>query len=105
MSQIARLFTNGRSQAVHLPTAFGFDGDETYIRRDPTIGDVILSAKPRCFDRFFAALGEGKAPDDFLCPAERQYGPPTRRKAARRARSHRAFSPLSGLRIEDSTAA
>jgi antitoxin VapB len=57
MSQIARLFTNQRSQAVRLPTVFRFDGDEIYIRRDPTTGDVILSAKPRCFDRFFAALG------------------------------------------------
>jgi virulence-associated protein VagC len=49
-----------------LPAAFWFDGDEVYIRRDPTTGDVILSAKPRSFDRFFAALAEGKAPDDFL---------------------------------------
>jgi len=72
VSQIAKLFRNGRSQAVRLPAAFRFDGDEVYIRRDPTTGDVILSAKPRSFDRFFAALAEGKAPDDFLCPAERQ---------------------------------
>jgi hypothetical protein len=35
--------------------------------------DVILSAKPRSFDRFVAALADGKAPDDFLCPAERQH--------------------------------
>lgn len=72
MSQTARLFKNGRSQAVRLPAAFRFDGDEVYIRRDPTSGDVILSAKPRSFDRFFAALAQGKAPDDFLNPAERR---------------------------------
>jgi hypothetical protein len=35
---------------------------------------VILSAKPRSFDRFFAALAEGKAPDDFLDSAEREQG-------------------------------
>jgi hypothetical protein len=29
-------------------------------------------AKPRSFDRFFAALAEGKAPDDFLDSAERE---------------------------------
>ncbi len=73
MGQVAKLFKNGRSQAVRLPAAFRFDGDEVYIRRDPTTGDVILSAKPRSFDRFFAALADGKAPDDFLRPAERQH--------------------------------
>ena len=72
MSQVARLFKNGRSQAVRLPAAFRFDGDEVYIRRDPATGDVILSTKPRSFDRFFAALADGKAPDDFLSPSERE---------------------------------
>jgi antitoxin VapB len=72
MSQVAKLFKNGRSQAVRLPAAFRFDGDKVYIRRDPTSGDVVLSAKPRSFDRFFAALAESKAPNDFLGPTERQ---------------------------------
>ena len=47
MSQVAKLFRNGRSQAVRLPAAFRFDGEEVYIRRDPATGDVVLSAKPR----------------------------------------------------------
>ncbi len=51
---------------MRLPAAFRFESEEVYIRRDPASGDVILSAKPRSFDRFFAALAEGKAPDDFL---------------------------------------
>jgi antitoxin VapB len=72
MSQTARLFKNGRSQAVRLPAAYRFEGEEVYIRRDPATGDVILSAKPRSFDRFFAVLAEGKAPDDFLSPGERR---------------------------------
>jgi antitoxin VapB len=71
MSQIAKLFKNGRSQAVRLPAAFRFDGDKVYVRRDPTSGDVILSAKPRSLSRFFAALAEGRAPEDFLSRAER----------------------------------
>ena len=74
MSQTAKLFKNGRSQAVRLPASFRFDSEEVYIRRDPTTGDVILSAKPRSFDRFFAALAEGKAPDDFLDSPEREQG-------------------------------
>ncbi len=41
--QTAKLFKNGRSQAVRLPKDFRFDGDEVYVRRE---GDsVILSPK------------------------------------------------------------
>jgi len=72
MSQVAKLFKNGRSQAVRLPAAFRFEGEEVYIRRDPATGDVILSAKPRSFGRFFAALTEGAAPGDFLNARERR---------------------------------
>jgi antitoxin VapB len=72
MSQTANLFKNGRSQAVRLPAAFRFEGEEVYIRRDPATGDVTLSAKPRSFGRFFAALANAETPDDFLSPAERR---------------------------------
>ncbi len=78
MSQVAKLFKNGRSQAVRLPAAFRFEGEEVYIRRDPATGDVILSAKPRSFDRFFAALADGQAPNDFLSPVEREQRSPER---------------------------
>ena len=74
MSQVAKVFKNGRSQAVRLPAAYRFEADEVYIRRDPETGDVILSTRPRSFDRFFAALADGKAPDDFLSPDEREQG-------------------------------
>ena len=42
----ARLFKNGGSQAVRLPAEYRFEGDEVYITRDETTGDVILSAQP-----------------------------------------------------------
>ena len=29
----AKLFTNGRSQAVRLPKAYGFEGKEVYIKK------------------------------------------------------------------------
>ena len=73
MSQKARLFKNGRRQAVRLPAAYRFEGEEVYIRRDPLTGDVILSTKPRSFDRFFAALAKAEIPDDFLSPGERRH--------------------------------
>ena len=42
MTQVAKLFKNGRSQAVRLPAAYRFEGEEVYIRRDPATGDVAV---------------------------------------------------------------
>lgn len=72
MSQRAKLFRNGRSQAVRLPAAFRFEGEEVFIRRDPRTGDVILSARPTTWDGFFEALKGVEIPDDFLDPEDRK---------------------------------
>ncbi|MGQ3047216.1 MAG: antitoxin [Niveispirillum sp.] len=72
MSQTAKLFTNGRSQAVRLPAAFRFEAKEVFIRQDPVTGDVILSRKPADWAGFLAALKGVDIPDDFLAPGERQ---------------------------------
>ena len=74
MSQTAKLFTNGRSQAVRLPVAFRFDTKEVFIRQDPQTGDVILSRKPSSWDGFFSALKGVDVPQDFLSEAERAQG-------------------------------
>ena len=66
MSQKAKLFINGRSQAVRLPAAFRFEGSEVFISKDPETGDVILSSKPSNWDGFFAALNNADVPEDFL---------------------------------------
>lgn len=71
MSQVAKLFTNGRSQAVRLPVAYRFDTKEVFIRQDPDTGDVILSRKPATWDGFFAVLKGGNVPADFLDEKER----------------------------------
>ena len=67
MTVKAKLFMNGRSQAVRLPAQFRFKGTEVYVRRDEGTGDVILSEhKPALKDwaEFFklrdAALEEAK---------------------------------------------
>lgn len=39
----AKLFTNGRSQAVRLPKAFRLEGDEVYIKKVP--GGLLLIPK------------------------------------------------------------
>lgn len=74
MSQIAKLFANGRSQAVRLPAAYRFDTKEVFIRQDPETGDVILSRKPANWDDFFAALKGANVPEDFLDKQERNQG-------------------------------
>lgn len=56
--QTAKLFINGRSQAVRLPAAFRFEGDEVYIRRDEVTGDVILSRRPSDWRGFIDALND-----------------------------------------------
>ena len=40
----AKLFRNGRSQAVRLPAEFRFEGTEVEVHRDPENGAVVLTA-------------------------------------------------------------
>ena len=56
MKQVAKLFANGRSQAVRLPAAYRFEAKEVFIRQNPETGEVILSRKPETWDDFFSAL-------------------------------------------------
>jgi antitoxin VapB len=72
MSSTAKIFTNGRSQAVRLPMAFRFDSAEVFIRQDPQTGDVILSKKPADWEGFLQLLATLEVDDDFLSPQERQ---------------------------------
>ena len=74
MSQVAKLFTNGRSQAVRLPAAYRFDTKEVFIRQDAETGDVILSRKPATWDDFFTALKGANVPANFLDEKERSQG-------------------------------
>ena len=73
MTRTAKIFMNGRSQAVRLPKEFRFDCDEVYVERQ---GDaVILRARAPGWDDFF-----DQSPvfgDDFL--AEREDAPPQER--------------------------
>lgn len=66
MSQTAKLFMNGRSQAVRLPAEFRFLGREVSIERQ---GDsVIISPKPVGWDDFFAR--KSRVPQDFMAVRE-----------------------------------
>ncbi len=71
----ARLFRNGRSQAVRLPKEFRFEGEEVNIRRAGK--KVILEAKkrrrwPRGYWKSW-----GKVPADFRAPEPLPAGHPS----------------------------
>jgi antitoxin VapB len=66
MSQTAKIFTNGRSQAVRLPAAYRFDSKEVFIRQDAETGDVILSKRPSDWEGFLLAVKTSDVPEDFL---------------------------------------
>jgi antitoxin VapB len=72
MSQVAKLFINGRSQAVRLPAAYRFQTKEVLVGQDPETGDVILPRKPASWDDIFAALQSAAVPADFLDATERK---------------------------------
>jgi antitoxin VapB len=78
MSRTAKLFRNGRSQAVRLPAEFRFEGSEVYIRRDPASGDVILSRRPESWEGFFEFMKTVDVPQNFL--TDRRDTSPQKRK-------------------------
>ncbi|MBI5185285.1 MAG: antitoxin [Nitrospinae bacterium] len=62
----AKLFANGRSQAVRLPKKFQFKGNRVYIHKE---GDsVVLSPRPCSWKDFFE--DRQTASDDFLARRE-----------------------------------
>lgn len=69
----AKLFKNGRSQAVRLPKEFRFDGTEVAIRRNPETGEVVLSPQaslesPLSFEEWFAlysAIPESATEEEY----------------------------------------
>jgi antitoxin VapB len=67
--QTAKIFKNGRSQAVRLPKEFRFDTSEVYIRR---VGnEVVISEKKPTWKDFFqkqSSFGE-----DFLAERDNNF--------------------------------
>lgn len=93
--QTAKLFKNGRSQAVRPPKAFRFDGDEVYVKREGKSVVLIPKEKPRGnpWKDFFEALDmfDPAFPLERHQPKEQQVRkslqelfPPRRRRSTRR---------------------
>jgi len=65
----AKLFKNGKSQAVRLPKQFKFKGNEVYIKR---IGrNVILIPKDDPWESLISSLNDFS--DDFMAKREQPF--------------------------------
>ena len=71
----ARLFRNGRSQAVRLPKEFRFDGDRVRVRRVPE--GVLLQPMITDVKEWFAAMDRRRG-DPFLKEGRKQPKTPKR---------------------------
>lgn len=65
MAKTAKLFMNGRSQAVRLPKEFRFEGEAVEIERDPVTGGVLLREQKQTTARSFLDLLEELDPSDI----------------------------------------
>ncbi len=64
----AKIFQNGRSQAVRLPKEFRFDGDEVFVHK---VGNaVVLLPVRHSWDTLFQSLD--KFSDDFMQDGRQQ---------------------------------
>lgn len=65
--QKAKVFQNGRSQAIRLPKEFRVDGSEVYLKKTPE-GFLVIPRDP--WDIFFEGVKE--LSDDFMAGGRRQ---------------------------------
>jgi len=75
----ARVFRNGRSQAVRIPAEYRFKSDEVYIRHNAATGELTLSERPLkpSLDEIFAELDAAGAADFVI---ERDLSPSPERE-------------------------
>ena len=72
--ETAKIFENGRSQAVRLPKRFRFSGNEVFIQKIGNI--VLLTPKEKAWETFLEGL-EGFT-DDFFQDGREQETPQVR---------------------------
>ena len=71
--QIAKVFQNGRSQAIRLPKDFRVDTDEVYLKKTPE-GFLVIARNP--WELFFEGVAEVSI--DFM--TDRRQQAPQKRK-------------------------
>jgi antitoxin VapB len=74
VTKLAKIFTNGRSQAVRLPQEFRFSGMQVRVSRHGA--GVLLEPVASTVDEWFAALDHFREP--FMADGRCQPQAPTR---------------------------
>ncbi len=100
----AKLFKNGRSQAVRLPKEFRFEGTEVGIRRDAATGEVVLTPNAELrknvpWEELFAKWDALGSPDDE--PLERSNTPPVERDFFRSEQQEPVSAPARKLTLPE----
>jgi antitoxin VapB len=72
--QKAKVFKNGRSQAIRLPKDFRVEGDEVYLKKTPE-GFLVITRDP--WEIFLEGVNE--LSDDFMAQGRKQHKPRKRR--------------------------
>ncbi len=75
MTTTAKLFKNGRSQAIRLPREFRFEGDRVRVRRAGR--GVLVEPIFKDVEKWFAEL-DGMAAEPFMSDGRRQPTSPRR---------------------------
>lgn len=68
--ETAKLFMNGRSQAVRLPKGFRFEGEEVFVKK---VGDAVVLMPQRDPWRMLRDSLEGFS-EDFMLEREQPSG-------------------------------
>ena len=68
--QTAKIFQNGRSQAIRLPKDFRIDAREVYLKKTPE-GFLVIARDP--WEIFFEGIEE--LSDEFMAAGRRQPAP------------------------------
>ena len=67
--ETAKLFMNGRSQAVRLPKGFRFEGEEVFVKK---VGNaVVLLPRQRSWETLYESLGSLGASRKRSCAGSR----------------------------------
>ncbi len=69
----AKVFRNGRSQAIRLPKEFRVESEEVYLKKTPE-GFLVIARDP--WELFFEGVSE--LSDDFMAEGRRQ--PPVQKR-------------------------
>lgn len=76
MLATAKIFKSGNSQAVRLPKAFRFDGDEVWLHKDEVTGVVTVTPKNTRSDLnyLFQLIESAEVPNAFMTERDNEPG-------------------------------